>query len=562
MAPGRRQPGEGPASATRGNSQRGASVTPNTETQAVGTSVETQEDDAFMESLRQDIEKRRAKNDLLAEAAVEYRRQFGDDLSKYPEHVANYVRTQKELESEVPSTRAPTNNQLLPGLLPAYRTRPSHMNPEPYEGKNAQERIEYIQACQRVFDYSPNEYATDRSKIVWAATLLRKEPAKNWHRLRENHPEKLDTLTWKEYVSFLDNLLLQPDARRLLISKKYKEARQREKQSILSFINYLEELEAELEPYTDTQKRDNLFNKIRPELQKKLVDSGLASRQNTREDLITSISLTDSSYLNKPERREEKGKGRDKNQNHGNKPSYPRSSGPHSKWRKPLNKRGEERRSGRRASYSPKEGQHKKDKPFQRDNSEIICFGCNKPGHIVSDCPEKEERNSKRTRTATAVSKTEPSHARRKKLEIGVSVTSPKGKRATIALLDSGSDDDLIARPVARAFGFEVGNTPVGTIEGLNGDPGPIYGVVEAEIQATDSVGQAKSMKRQLFIVDMPGIDLILGMPWFEDVNPIINWAEKRWRYKYDFDFDIIQPRKLKKIRDSRVAYALMPELL
>ena len=331
MAPGRRQPGEGPASATRGNSQRGASVTPNTETLAVGTSVETQEDDAFMESLRQDIEKRRAKNDLLAEAAVEYRRQFGDDLSKYPEHVANYVRTQKELESEVPSTRAPTNNQLLPGLLPAYRTRPSHMNPEPYEGKNAQERIEYIQACQRVFDYSPNEYATDRSKIVWAATLLRKEPAKNWHRLRENHPEKLDTLTWKEYVSFLDNLLLQPDARRLLISKKYEEARQREKQSILSFVNYLEELEAELEPYTDTQKRDNLFNKIRPELQKKLVDSGLASRQNTREDLITSISLTDSSYLNKPERREEKGKGRDKNQNHSNKPSYPQSSRPHSK---------------------------------------------------------------------------------------------------------------------------------------------------------------------------------------------------------------------------------------
>ena len=66
-------------------------------------------------------------------------------------------------------------------------------------------------------------------------------------------------------------------------------------------MNYLEELEAELEPFTETQKRDNLFNKIRPELQRKLVNGGLATRQNTREDLITSISLMDSSYLNKLE---------------------------------------------------------------------------------------------------------------------------------------------------------------------------------------------------------------------------------------------------------------------
>jgi predicted DNA-binding protein YlxM (UPF0122 family) len=71
---------------------------------------------------------------------------------------------------------------------------------------------------------------------------------------------------------------LQPDARRLLVSRKYKSAYQGLKQSILSFVNYLEELEAELELFTETQKRDNLFNKVRPELQQKLVDGGLATR--------------------------------------------------------------------------------------------------------------------------------------------------------------------------------------------------------------------------------------------------------------------------------------------
>jgi hypothetical protein len=59
-----------------------------------------------------------------------------------------------------------------------------------------------------VFDYSPIEYAADRNKIGWAAVFLREEPAKNWHRLRENHPEKLEAMSWKDYILFLDNLLL------------------------------------------------------------------------------------------------------------------------------------------------------------------------------------------------------------------------------------------------------------------------------------------------------------------------------------------------------------------
>ena len=85
-------------------------------------------------------------------------------------------------------------------------------------------------------------------------------------------------MTWSDYILFLDNLLLQPDTRRLLTSQRYESAKQGPKQSILSFVNYLEELEADLDPFTETQKRDNLFNKIRPEIRKRLVENGIASR--------------------------------------------------------------------------------------------------------------------------------------------------------------------------------------------------------------------------------------------------------------------------------------------
>jgi hypothetical protein len=90
-------------------------------------------------------------------------------------------------------------------------------------------------------------------------------------------------------------------------------------------------------------------------------------------------------------------------------------------------------------------------------------------------------------------------------------------------LLDSRSDDDLIVRPLVIVFRFQIRDKPLGEIEGLNRNPGPIYGLVETELQITDSVGQYKSTICQLYIMDMPGIDLILRMPWFEENNPIVD---------------------------------------
>jgi hypothetical protein len=112
---------------------------------------------------------------------------------------------------------------------------------------------------------------------------------------------------------------------------------------------------------------------------------------------------------------------------------------------------------------------------------------------------------------------------------------------------------------LALAFGFQISDEPLGEVGGLN-EVGPIYGLVETNIQITDSVGQCKSAVRRLYIVDMPGIDLILGLLWFEEVNPIVDWTNKKWRYNYDFNFDIVKPKKLDKMLKTRVAYALMPD--
>jgi hypothetical protein len=83
----------------------------------------------------------------------------------------------------------------------------------------------------------------------------------------------------------------------------------------------------------------------------------------------------------------------------------------------------------------------------------------------------------------------------------------------------------LISRLLAKAFRFKLESTPLRVVKGLRGDPGPIYRIVLAEALITDSVSQQKPTKHQLYIIDIPGIDIILGWPWLNKVNPVVNWA-------------------------------------
>jgi hypothetical protein len=74
-------------------------------------------------------------------------------------------------------------------------------------------------------------------------------------------------------------------------------------------------------------------------------------------------------------------------------------------------------------------------------------------------------------------------------LETIVQITTLKGKKSAIILVDSGSDNNLIIRPLAKAFGFKLESTPLRVVEGLNGDPGLIYRIILAKVYITDSVG-------------------------------------------------------------------------
>jgi hypothetical protein len=70
----------------------------------------------------------------------------------------------------------------------------------------------------------------------------------------------------------------------------------------------------------------------------------------------------------------------------------------------------------------------------------------------------------------------------RKKFEISINILTVKGLQATSVVLDLGSDNDLISKPLVLAFRFQISNKLLREIRGLNRDPRSIYSLVETKL--------------------------------------------------------------------------------
>jgi hypothetical protein len=171
------------------------------------------------------------------------------------------------------------------------RSHPSHMNPEAYKGESQKELDNFIAACHRVFDYSPREYKKNRRRVTWAATFLRDTPADSWERKKKNTPDLLDTITWEEFQEFLQALQKQPRARRNSAVGNFFEVKQQEGESVVAFVSRLEKLEEQMDPFSETQLKDNLLHKLRPSLYNALMRSSQGFECQTRDEVIAAASL-------------------------------------------------------------------------------------------------------------------------------------------------------------------------------------------------------------------------------------------------------------------------------
>ena len=324
------------------------------------------------------------QNDLLDLLVIKHRQMFEDNLSLYPPEVATRAALLQAQRTKLQLNQADANRnrQLIAPESRAPRLeKAKHMVPSEYEGKSQQELTEYLQACNRVFDYDTERFPNNVVKIKWAATLLRKEPANAWERFRKHTPEELETMTWTDYKKFLQDLQLLPMSRRVVNSEAFEKAKQRPGQPILEFVSYLEGLEEHLDPGIPEHQRDTLLNKIRPEYRQKIVENGQMDRMRTREDIISAVTLQETYTI---------GRG-------GNKrPREPEDKRGESSYR-PHKKPGE-RRDNRLPRRFEKNNPNKipvKDNSKGWDKSNIQCYTCKEYGHYASECSKSSTGDSK-----------------------------------------------------------------------------------------------------------------------------------------------------------------------
>jgi hypothetical protein len=429
------------------------------------------------------------------------------------------------------------------------------MVPEPYFGTSLKELDTFETSWNGIFDYDPLGYQTHQEKIVVAALLLRDDPQKHWKRCKEKH---LDTdMTWPGFIEFLKNLQLDPANRRRSISLKHSEARQREKQPIRQFVDYLESLEDELEPFTEIQKADFILNKCLPEVRQKIINTGRVTQEWTREELVTTIAMMEEgTRLRKPRSTSEnrRPKEQEEKSSQGQRASSNRGRG---------GGRGRSQNRQRDANSSREGTSQKsqdKDSKDSKDLSTVVCYNCQKTGHYANKC--EEPKKEKRPRVARAVPAYPIGTDRKKpRIEITIQVKTAKGWRPAKALIDSGSDDNFISQMKVKEWGLETDSKPL-SAEMLSGHIDTVYGTASIMAELTDSLKCKKQEKLQLYAIDMPDLDIVLGWPWLWENNPPIDWRTKAWRYQYDLSkVTVISKGSFVAQAKKNPAYALLPRI-
>lgn len=350
-----------------------------------------------LEALRRRVQQLEEEEALLRRAADVYEARFGTDWDQYPTDIRAYVQRRADVRSRGKRYRRDPSNAVVEDFLAGLQSTDSDapalamsvssaaeslmtrqsdprpriaMKPKLYKGKSAHELAEYIRTCRRYFEYDPEGYRHQRTQVTWAVLWLDDEPAQHWDRYLKNGGTP--DISFEEYHQFLHNLLQDPANRRREAMLRYETARQRPGQPIRAFVNYLEELEEELDPFNERQKADSLFVKMAPTMRQRLIENGFATQEHTRAELANTVAMLEQNSSGprqppapQPDFRERRSGSR-----------------PHKPWKN---------RDPKRESTAPKPPSHTSvdagaRNPARDWKREATCFNCQKKGHISKEC--------------------------------------------------------------------------------------------------------------------------------------------------------------------------------
>lgn len=260
-------------------------------------------------------------------------------------------------EPSIHATHKRNASPTLPQPHPKRTIKPK--DPSEYKGKNLKEHREFVRSCEVAFQLLPHEFQQERDKVLWAMQFLAGDPRELWY----THHERTfnageETHTWEYFKKYLLDLLSDPINRTLEAATSHAQAMQRKDQTVRAFATYLDVLEDQLPPYTEEQRVQHLFSKLKPEIQRAITNYHQVP--STREDLIALGSTLERNLR--------------------------RSSADqdHSTRNKSHNSSKDQKHKGKTSNTG--------NKPPQ-DKSKITCFKCNKKGHYANECNSGNQGN-------------------------------------------------------------------------------------------------------------------------------------------------------------------------
>ena len=97
----------------------------------------------------------------------------------------------------------------------------------------------------------------------------------------------------------------------------------------------------------------------------------------------------------------------------------------------------------------------------------------------------------------------------------------------TETLIDGGSQLNLLSARLAKEQDLKVEPLPM-KVEAANGSDITIYGVTLAEVHVSDSRQNVRTQEIPFVVADLKRYDIYLGLPWIDDHNPKLNYAQRR----------------------------------
>jgi hypothetical protein len=293
-----------------------------------------------------------------------------------------------ELEQEKTiSDRINEERQAL--LNPPLRPRDSEIKLDSishrlHPGSSLEQRTQWLDELDYLFEASPQRYATDKNKIAAGFFCVEAYHRAQWTNHKKTHFVDIQP-TWSDFEDWSLEFIRGGRFTEADIAEKYHAARQRSDQDPRQFHNYLQSIENHMD-FTEKQRAQAYFAKLIQPLKKEIKALYQNELPDNRTDMVTTAIRTWDSRDFGHQSNNTRIQHNSRKRRRDDQPSHNQRNHPN-KRPQPGHETNNERSPNPNRIAIPRQQRGSSER---KDLSHITCHKCHKKGHYANTCPQRD----------------------------------------------------------------------------------------------------------------------------------------------------------------------------